>query len=202
MPSTKIEPSNDIDPASAAALLVAVQRGRAGAIDDLVRLCEPLVRRQALRHAWRREDVDDVVQEVWMRLLLKADQIRDPQTLIAWLSIVTRRSAAQLGHREARLVPTAISENSPCSSCTEDDALGHHGRDEVTRGVRMALERLEEQDRRLLLLLHRDDRPGYEDISREVRRPVGSLGPSRRRLLKRLRNDRHIARLQALPLAS
>ena len=193
---------NDIDPAGAAALLVAVQRGREGALDDLVRLCEPLVRRQAQRYAWRRNDVDDVVQEVWVRLLLKADQIRDPKTLIAWLTVVTRRSAVQMGHREARLVPTPISEHGPCLSSTEDEALGRHDRAEATSGVRKALERLHDDDRRLLLLLHRDDRPGYEDISREVGRPVGSLGPSRRRLLNRLRKDGHIARLRALPAAS
>jgi RNA polymerase sigma factor (sigma-70 family) len=191
-----------IDPAHAAALLVAVQRGRDGAFGELVRMCEPLVRRHAQRYAWRRNDVDDVVQEVWVRLLLKADQIREPRTLIAWLHVVTRRAASQLGHREARLLPAAISDDHPSVSSTEDDALGRLDRDQVTRGVRQALDRLEAHDRRLLLLLHREDRPGYGEISAQVRRPVGSLGPSRRRLLDRLRNDRHISRLRTLPAAS
>ncbi|MET0458642.1 MAG: sigma-70 family RNA polymerase sigma factor [Ilumatobacteraceae bacterium] len=199
---TTIGLHDHVDPARAAALLTAVQRGRDGALDDLVRLCEPLVRRQAQRYAWRRNDCDDVVQEVWIRLLLKAHQIREPKTLIAWLTVVTRRAAAQIGHREDRMVPTPIAEHGPCGSSTEDEALGLHRREEVGRGVRKALERLEDDDRRMLLLLHRDERPGYEDISRAVRRPVGSLGPTRRRLLNRMRNDAHIARLRTLQEAS
>ena len=95
-----------IDPDRAAALLTAVQRGDDGAFQDLVRLCEPMVRRQASRYAWRREAVDDVVQEVWLSLLVHADQIREPRSLFAWLGVVTRRSAMDLGHREARLVPS------------------------------------------------------------------------------------------------
>jgi hypothetical protein len=94
MASTSTHARNDIDPARAAALLVAVQRGRDGALHDLVRLCEPLARRHAQRSAGRRNDVDDVVQDVCVRLRLKADQIRDSRTLIAWLNVVTRRFAA------------------------------------------------------------------------------------------------------------
>ena len=161
-------------------------------------LCEPLVRRHATRYAWRRNDVDDLVQEVWLRLFLKADQIREPRTLIAWLGVVTRRAARQLGHREARMVPTHLSDDQPSASSTEDEALARHGRDEITREVRCALDGLRDHEQRLLLLLHRSDRPGYEEISREVQRPVGSLGPSRRRLLERLGNDVHVSRLREL----
>lgn len=52
-----------IDPTRAATLLVAVQRHHEGAFAELVLLCEPLVRRHATRSAWRRNDVDDLVQE-------------------------------------------------------------------------------------------------------------------------------------------
>ncbi len=183
-------------------MLVALQRGRVEALDDLIRLCEPMVRRHAERHAWRRADVDDIVQEVWVRLMLKCGQIRDPMTLIAWLRIVTQRLAAQLGHRDARMEPTPLPHDRPCTSNTEADALARHRRDEAVRGVRIALRRLRARDQELLLLLHRDDRPGYDEISRAVGRPVGSLGPSRRRLLERLRRDAHVARLADLPAAS
>jgi RNA polymerase sigma factor (sigma-70 family) len=199
---TTTESRTDLDPAEAAALLIAVQRGRDGALDDLVRLCEPFVRRCAQRYAWRRADADDIVQEVWVRVMLKADQIRDPRTLIAWLQIVTRRVAARLGHREARQVPTELCDRRSSEGSVEDDALRRHDQDEAARVVNHALDRLPEHDRTLLLLLHRDDRPGYDDISRTVRRPIGSLGPSRRRLLDRLGKDVQIARLRALPAAS
>jgi RNA polymerase sigma factor (sigma-70 family) len=194
--------SSTIDPACAATLLLAVQRGDDGALDDLVRLCEPFVTRLARGHAWRPSEVEDIVQEVWLRLLLKAHQIRDPLALMGWLSVVTRRAAARLGHRQAQLIPTELADNLAGASATEEDALARHGRDEARKCVRLALGQLEEPNHRLLLLLHRDERPDYKDISREVRRPVGSLGPSRRRLLNRLRKDAGIARLDPLRDAS
>ena len=187
-----------IDADRAAALLTAVQRGDDGAFQDLVRLCEPMVRRQASRYAWRREAVDDVVQEVWLSLLVHADQIREPRSLFAWLGVVTRRSAMDLGHREARLVPSQLADELAGADSTEDEALRRHHGSEIADGVRSALGRLGDDDRRLLLLLHREDRPKYATVSRTVHRPIGSLGPTRRRLLDRLRADRDIAGLDSL----
>ena len=187
-----------IDPNCAAALLVAVQRGREGALDDLIRACTPVVRSHAQRFAWRRDDVEDITQEVWMRVMLKAGQIRNPLALLAWLRVVTQRVANELGHHGNRLVPTSNLEEEPAPNVVEDDVVNLHYRDEGVRRVRQAVAALRPQDRHLLLLLHRDDRPGYSEISREVRRPVGSLGPSRRRLLARLRQDRHLAGFEEL----
>jgi RNA polymerase sigma factor (sigma-70 family) len=195
------KPTLSIDPDHAAALLIAWRRGRPRAADELIRLCEPFVRRNASRYAWHRDDVEDIVQQVWMRLLLNASMIRDPKTLLAWLRIVTRRVAIQHGHRESRFVPSPMSEDQASPASTEDDAIDHCHRDRMTSSVRQALERLPDSDQQLLLLLHRDNRPGYEAIGRAVQRPVGSLGPSRKRLLERLRNDRRLAGLQDLPAA-
>ena len=202
MPPSSHDSSSALDPASVAALLFAAQRGHAGALDDLIRVCEPLVRRHARRYAWHRNDVDDIVQDVWICLLRRHGQIREPRTLIAWLHVVTRRAAAQVGHRSARVVPIPVDAEPASPSSTEDEVIGCHGRRAITNGVRMALDRLHEDDRHLLLLLHRDDRPGYDDISRQVGRPIGSLGPTRRRLLERLRRDRHIVGLKDLRPAS
>ena len=123
-------------------------------------------------------DVDDIVQEVWVRLMLKCGQIRDPMTLIVWLRIVTQRLAAQLGHRDAWMEPTPMPHDRPCTSNTEADALARHRRDEAVRGVRIALRRLRARDQELLLLLHRDDRPGYDEISRAVGRPWAASAPA------------------------
>ncbi len=202
MPSRESGYVTDIDPARAAALLVAARGGCGESLDALVVLCEPHVRRQARRHAWRRAQVDDVVQDVWVQLLANARQIRDPQTLIAWLSTVTRHVALRVGGRDARSVAQDIEDTRAGAESAEQDALDRWRREEVAGGVRQALERLDGADRTLLLLLHRDDRPGYAAIGREVNRPVGSLGPSRQRLLQRLRNDRDITRLEALVTAA
>jgi RNA polymerase sigma factor (sigma-70 family) len=202
MTTTPVDSSAVFDVDRAAELLGEIALGRDGALDDLVRLCAPLVRRQARRHAWQAGDVDDVVQDVWIRLVLNVDRIRDPRALPGWLNVVTRRSAALIGRRRSQLVPTDLADDRANADSTEDEAIGRQGRAEVTSTVRSALGRLRDRDQRLLVLLHRDDRPGYREISREVRRPIGSLGPTRQRLLARLRTDAGIAGLAELQPAS
>src|SRR3954468_3660440 len=100
----------DLDPMHVAGLLVAARAGCSASMRELIVTCEPFVRRRAGREAWRRDHVEDVVQDVWVQFLSPADDIQDPATLLAWLTTVTRRAAARVGHRERRLVPTDAPE--------------------------------------------------------------------------------------------
>ena len=180
-----------------AALLVAFRDGRPGAIDRLIAGCWPVVAAQARRFARRPDDVDDIVQEVWVRLVEHAADIREPRATLAWLLMVTRRTALQLGRRDARIVLTEPDEQ-PSVVSTEEQAMWAEQRREVAAGVRSALGRLTAGDRRLLDMLvgEGDGRaPSYREASRQLGRPVGSLGPTRRRLLDRLRVDPAVRRL-------
>jgi RNA polymerase sigma factor (sigma-70 family) len=180
-----------IDPARAGALLLSVQRGRRSSLDELIRVCKPVVRVHARRFAWRTSDIDDITQEVWVRLIEKADQIRDPLALLAWLRVVTYRVANRLGHTGHRLVPATDIDEDPTPSVVEDDVVESFHREEGVRRMRLAFAELRPRDRQLLLLLHRDRQPGYAAVSKEIRRPIGSLGPSRKRLIERLRKHHH-----------
>jgi DNA-directed RNA polymerase specialized sigma24 family protein len=60
--------------------------------------------------------------------------------------------------------------------------------------LKAALMDLRPADRRLVLLLSKDDRPDYRTISALVDRPVGSIGPTRQRALERLRRRPELAR--------
>jgi RNA polymerase sigma factor (sigma-70 family) len=154
------------------------------------------VQRQARRHAWTPGDIDDVVQEVWARLVEHGASIREPRALLAWLMMVTSRVAADLGRRASRLVPTELDDGSPSPGSTEDHALSTFERGEISVGVRAALSRLDAEERHLLLLLDGDDSLSYRDVSDLVQRPIGSLGPTRQRLLRRLRVDPAVQRLR------
>ena len=180
-----------------AALLVAARDGRPGAFDQLIAACWPVVEREARRHSFRSADNDDVVQEVWVRLVEHAATIRDPRALLGWLIMVTRRTAAEIGRRHGRLVPAELDEQSTGTS-TEDQVLDAEQVHETTVGVRSALGRLTAGDRNLLLLLIGDGTPNYREASRQLHRPVGSLGPTRRRLLERLRTDPSVRHLRAV----
>jgi RNA polymerase sigma factor (sigma-70 family) len=179
-----------------ALLLIDARHDRPGAAERLIRTCRPIVERQARRTAWRPGDVDDIVQEVCIRLFEHADDIREPRALLGWLTMVTTRAASQIGRRGARFVPTDVDDSQPSPVSTEEQAMRTHERREVTDCVRAALLRLDAADRRMLLLLESDEALSYREVSREVRRPVGSLGPTRQRLLRRLRVDPAVRRLR------
>jgi RNA polymerase sigma factor (sigma-70 family) len=189
-------PDQRLDVDHVAALLVAARDGRDGGYDRLIATCRPVVERQARRSAWRAGDVDDIVQEVWIRLIENAGKIREPRSLLAWLTMVTSRAASQVGRRGFRLVPTELDDRQPGPASTEDQALRTYERRQVTDGVRAALGRLDAADQRVLLLLEGDRALSYREVSREVRRPIGSLGPTRQRLLRRLRVDPAVQRLR------
>jgi DNA-directed RNA polymerase specialized sigma24 family protein len=86
-------------------------------------------------------------------------------------------------------VPTELDDTHSPQASTEDQAMRTHERREVTDGVRAALARLDAEDRRVLLLLEGEEALSYRQISHEISRPIGSIGPTRQRLLRRLRVD-------------
>ncbi len=79
-------------------VLQSAHAGDLGALDDLLRLCRPDVRRYAQRHCLI-SDVDDAVQET---LLILARHLRSVRTLAAfsgWLFQVVKRECRRLGRQ-------------------------------------------------------------------------------------------------------
>ena len=184
------ESTHHVDVSFAASLVRQAQSGAPNALGELMRLCFPLVRSRAAVLLGSRGDPDDVAQEVFERLLKNVHALREPEGVIAWLMVVTRRTAIEMSRKSAGAVPHAeLGDIVASIESTEDEALSRCVRSQARNSVRDALAQLTEADRRLLVLLHRDDRPHYAEVSEVVGRPVGSLGPTRQRLLRRLRNS-------------
>jgi DNA-directed RNA polymerase specialized sigma24 family protein len=100
--------------------------------------------------------------------------------------------------RASRLVPTEDVAGPPPPARfpdPEEEVVGALGRADDRRSLSEALGRLREQDRVLVGLLSASERPDYRAISAAMDRPVGSLGPTRQRLLRRLRRDPAIVQL-------
>ena len=175
-------------PESIVALFERAREDAPGALSELIRRSEPLVRSAARRHLGQGVDVDDVVQEVWVSLIRHLDRISSADALGGWLWVVASHAAIRQGKAAARLCPQGAEPQGASGSVAEDDTttdLGPSGR----QCVREALDRLKPEDRQLLQLLFATERPNYRVISRAVQRPIGSIGPTRQRLLNRLRED-------------
>lgn len=174
-----------------------VERASAGdreAFTELVDSYRSLVIHVARRYVSRQADAEDVAQEVWIKLWEHLHTIERPEALPGWLRRVTTNAAFRFQSRSARLVVGDVADQ-PTANITEDLGLRRTVLVEVRGVVGQALGRLKASDRRLVELLMADDRPDYQAVSRQIDRPVGSIGPTRQRIFDRLRRDPGINRL-------
>ena len=182
----------------AGAIAGLVGRARAGderALAAIVDRCTPMVRSVARRYLRRPSDVDDVVQEVWLAFARHLHRIEEPASTRAWLARVATHAAwrAQRQAPRADLVPDV--EDRAALDDTEETGLRRAGHGEARVAVRAALAGLAPGERRLIELLVADDRPDYRTVAGLVGRPVGSIGPTRQRILARLRREPALAGL-------
>ncbi len=155
----------------------------------LVRAFEGLVTGIARAHRLNDADAADVAQMTWMRLVEHVEQLTDPARIAGWLATTARRECLRVIRHRRRMVLCEETEPGQDAGhgAPEDSVIS----EERQRAVRSSLERLRRSDQLLLALLVAEPRPPYEEISRRLGIPVGSIGPTRARALARLRTDMH-----------
>ena len=128
-----------------------------------------------------------------MQFLEHGSKLREPAAVSGWLATTARRYCLRLLQSHVREL---LTEDPPASE------TGHDGRldaDILAAERRAALDaslaRLTDRQRDLMTLLLDEPELSYETVGRRLGLPVGSIGPTRARLLSRLRHD---GRLQAL----
>lgn len=127
----------------------------------------------------------DVVQQTWLRLFQHAGQVRDPERLAGWLATTASRqciTALHLTQRE-RLVPGLTITDSH-----EFDGTERLHAEYRAAALRAAIAQLPTRQRRLIEVMLEPDQPSYAEISRRLQMPIGSIGPTRARALRRLRD--------------
>jgi RNA polymerase sigma factor (sigma-70 family) len=164
------------------------QAARAGdehAWADLLDTYDSLIRGIARSFRLGDADTDDAVQNTWLRLVEHAGDIRDPARLGAWLATVTRRECLQLmrGRREIIGLPPDAEPADDRAPAPENTAVQR----EMNTLLWGYVNRLPPTARTLLTTLNGTDAPGYAEFAREVNMPVGSIGPTRMRTLRKLR---------------
>jgi RNA polymerase sigma factor (sigma-70 family) len=177
-------------------LVIRARSGDKQAWDAIIERYAPLVwsicRRYQLSHA----DAEDVGQSVWLLLVNHLGAVRDPAALPGWLATTTRRecgrilSAARRRQAGGQLLDA---ENIP------DEQTGTSEQELLAAERRAALLEaftcLSPSCQRLMAMLIEDPPLPYADISARLGIPVGSIGPTRRRCLDKLRRHPAIAAL-------
>jgi RNA polymerase sigma factor (sigma-70 family) len=143
----------------------------------------------AVARAYRlsHDDAADVVQNTWLRLLENLRRIDHPEALPGWLATTGRREALSVLRRRTRDVVVPMDDrhfNTADANTIELDAALLT--DERDAHLWTSFGRLPERDQQLLRALIACDRPSYTAVAAALDMPVGSIGPTRMRALKRL----------------
>ena len=168
------------------ALVQATRRRDPGAWKTLIERHDGLIRAMCRTHRLSHTDAEDVRQTTWLRAVEHLDRIHSPQRVAAWLAMVARRECLRVLRQSARVRPCEaelLEGEADLAPAPEMALLANERR----AAVRSAVVTLPARDRALLGLLYSDDEPSYVEIGRALDMPIGSIGPTRGRVLKRLR---------------
>lgn len=163
-------------------LVLACLQGQQAAWDALVERYERLVYSVALKSGIAPADADDVFQAVFISLFRNLESLKDESRVSAWLITTSYRESWRVAKRRQKAGSDEIAREEPAAPSSDElEAL------ERQQLVRQALTELGGPCQTLLtaLFLGKDE-VRYDAIARELGIPIGSIGPTRARCLKKL----------------
>ena len=183
-----------------AALVSAARAGDRAAVARLVEHFDPIVRGIARSYRLQPADVEDVAQATWIDLLEHLEAIRCPEALGGWLSTVTRRRAMRMLQSGSRELLT----DDPRASlrCPDDDPPARLLAAERQSVLADAVAELPDRPRRMMTVLLADPAIDYNEISKLLSVPIGSIGPTRARSLSRLSRNGRLCALHRAGVAA
>ncbi|MFI7602994.1 RNA polymerase sigma factor [Actinoplanes sp. NPDC049681] len=169
-------------------LIVAAQAGDRSACGRLIERFEALVWWTVRTFRLPEADAEDAVQNTWLRMVEHLGDLREPERLAGWLATVARRECLQLLRQGRREIvgldqqPDRPDEREPQP---ERAAVDRSMNDLLWRHV----DKLPAPARTLLVTLSATNAPGYAEFARNHDMPIGSIGPTRMRSLRKLRTE-------------
>src|SRR5690349_20139652 len=164
------------------------QAGAPGAADRFVRQFERLVWWTVRSFRLPESDAEDVVQNTWLRAFEHLDEIREPERVSSWLVTIARREclkALRNGKREVPGLEHQAEQHDERAPHPEKAALDARMNDLLWQHVNS----LPDSSRALMVALSSNDAPAYADLARRRGIPIGSIGPTRMRSLRKLRSS-------------
>jgi RNA polymerase sigma factor (sigma-70 family) len=177
-------------------------QGDKHAWEALVGRYVPLIWSICRKHRLGEADAEDVGQNVWLQLFDQLGKIREPAALPGWLATVTRRECLRVtGAAQRRLVVGYVIDAEIIADERSDTAEQELLAAERHAALREAFATLPPSDQRLVALLLEDPPLPYAEISSRLGIPVGSIGPTRRRCLDKLRRYPAVAALISIDVS-
>lgn len=171
-------------------LVRASASGDEAAWNELVSRFSPLVMAITRTYQLTAADAQDVSQTVWLRLVEQLANLREPEALPGWLTTTTQRECSRQVRRGRRVLPVDPQADGAIQEGTTVDHDAGILRAELRQALRDGLGELSGRDQWLLQLRATDPPRSYHEISQLLGMPIGSIGPTLRRCLDRLRGTR------------
>ncbi len=186
--------SADKESAIVAGLVRAAAAGDAGAWRDLVERFSGLIWSVVRAYRLGNADAADVFQTTWLRLAEYLHRLDNPARVGAWLATTARRESLRVARAGARTVPTGeldlvamgeADDRSPERAVLEREQEALDA--QRARLVWGEFQELPGRCQQLLRVLMSVPPPSYVEVAAALDMPVGSIGPTRGRCLRQLR---------------
>jgi RNA polymerase sigma-70 factor (ECF subfamily) len=160
-----------------------VRGGRTAALATLFERHHARLYRYCLRMTGNRAAAEDLVQDVFMKMLKYKATFKDDSEFVPWMFGIGRNACLAHLRRTAddRLAGNDVDSATNADEPAEDRQ--HDGQDEL---VRRALQRLP-ADRREVLVLSRYEYKSYDEIAKTLECSVGAVKVRVHRAMKQLR---------------
>lgn len=161
--------------------------------ETLVRRYRRLIYAVPNRARLPEDQVEEVFHRTFAKLAERIGSIRDVDRVRSWMVTTARRLT--IDFIRARQASRQVDmEDEGLASIADDSESASEGLERLERQhlVRQAMLRIGERCRRLLsALFYRTgaEPPSYDGVSAELGIPMGSIGPTRARCLKKLREE-------------
>ena len=176
-------PPTSFDPGEIPALLAAARQGDRDAWDEIVRRYEGLV--TATVRSFRLQDADaaDAEQRTWLRLVEHHRGVHDPEHLGGWLTTTATRECLAILRAHRCVVDLADVDMLAAPDDLEQQVIDAEEAARLWNVVTL----LPPRGRAVVTALFTDEKVPYAEVARVTGIPVGSLGPTRARVLRQLR---------------
>ena len=165
-------------------LMRQVRAGRTSALAILFERHHARLYRYCLRMTGNRQTSEDLVQDVFMKMLKYKTNFRDDSVFAPWMFGIARNACVAHWRRAAvDAVPETDLENTPAEPRTDDDHAGAQQADLVRRAL-LALP----AERREVLVLSRYEFKTYEEIARTLGCSAQAVRVRAHRAIKQLRD--------------
>ncbi len=172
-------------------VVVRCQLGESAAFNDLITRWTPSLHRYALKLAQDRDLADDLVQDVWLKVLRCLGRLREPERFRPWLfGIAHRTFVDRLRIRYALPADSQVDLNTLPDPSASDDPFA------LQHAVQQGLDALPLIEREILTLFYLEDMP-HADIATALAIPVGTVKSRLHRARTLLRQ--HLTALETTP---